>query len=163
VAVPEAFEKQWLTLNERLSAYKPARESREAGGTLGRRLLQLVRQLEDLPLVESAIESARQAGVECHHCAAFGLVGGLLGTGEEFTAVTFLQQSLTGLVSACQRLLPLGQTRAARLIWDLKAPLLEVIAESQKYVEKAEPEFFSALPELGSMRHPTLSTRLFIS
>src|SRR5690348_9414835 len=50
---------QWLHLNTRLSAYKPARESRVASATLGRRILQLVAALEEQPLLYNALATAK--------------------------------------------------------------------------------------------------------
>ena len=96
----------WLELNRRLSARKSARESRAASTTLGRRLLHLALEIDGNPTLAAASDAARSGACEVHHCAAFGLVGGALGLGEGSTAEAYLHQTLTGLVSACQRLLP---------------------------------------------------------
>ncbi|HZT99864.1 MAG TPA: urease accessory UreF family protein [Ktedonobacteraceae bacterium] len=107
------FTEQWLALNRRLSALKMARESRTASATLGRRLLQLLHNLEETLVVSLALQSAKAAAIETHYSAAFGLVGGIVGVDETMTTLAYLQQSLTGLVSVCQRLLPLGQSQAS--------------------------------------------------
>ncbi len=52
---------------------------------------------------------------------AFGLAGGHLGIAEEAITTAYLRQSLAGLISACQRLMPLGQIAASCMIWNLKA------------------------------------------
>ncbi|HYE72437.1 MAG TPA: urease accessory UreF family protein, partial [Blastocatellia bacterium] len=119
------FIERWLELNIRLSAFKPAREVRSASATLGRRFLQLVISTSENELLIKAYAEAQASGIEIHHCAAFGLVGGGLGFDEELTALAYLQQSLTGLISACQRLLPLGQTRATQILWNLKPVMNE--------------------------------------
>jgi urease accessory protein UreF len=67
-----------------------------------------------------------------------------------------LQQSVAGLVSACQRLMPLGQVAAARVVWNLKPAIMQASAVK-------EISCFTPLPEIASMRHPMLETRLFIS
>jgi urease accessory protein len=152
---------RWLELNRRLSARKPAREGRTASATLGRRLLQLARELEGHPLLSDAIDASRGAGCEVHHCAAFGLVGDAHGLDEGTTVGAYLHQTLTGLVSACQRLMPLGQTRAQQILWDLKPAL--VAAASASAEDYDEVNSFAPLLDLGSMRHTTLTTRLFIS
>lgn len=151
----------WLELNRRLSARKTARESRAASATLGRRLLQLARGLDGrVPLVEAS-DSARLASCDVHHCTVFGLLGGALGLDEDLTAETYLHQTLTGLVSACQRLMPLGQTRAQQILWNLKP---SIVAAASCCVEDNEEVYcFVPLLDLGSMRHTTLTTRLFIS
>jgi urease accessory protein len=67
-----------------------------------------------------------------------------------------LQQSVAGLVFACQRLMPLGQVAAARVVWNLK-PAIERAAAQE------EISCFTPLLEIASMRHRSLETRLFIS
>jgi urease accessory protein len=157
-----ACAEMWVALNRRLSALKPARESRSASATLGRRLLQLVAGFDAGPVPPLALQTAREQGAECHHCAAFGLMGGVLGFAPESAVAAYLQQSLTGLISAYQRLLPLGQQRAGRLLWDLQ-PALLAAAEGNEEIELAETCCFTPLLDLGGMRHPALTTRLFIS
>jgi len=80
------------------------------------------------------------------------------------TTLAYLQQSLTGLVSACQRLMPLGQSRASQLIWQLK-PILFIGASKSEEVAANMDEMSICMPlvEISSMRHPFLVTRLFIS
>jgi urease accessory protein len=160
----DSFTRQWLALNGRLSAIKTARESRVAGATLGRRFLQLVQNLEDVPLLHLAIQSAKVHGVDTHYSAAFGLVGGILEAGETVTTLAYLQQSLAGLVSACQRLMPLGQSQASRLVWQLKPMLLTIASRSEEVAtEREEVAICTPLVDIGGMRHPFLATRLFIS
>lgn len=152
---------QWLELNRRLSARKAARESRAASATLGRRLLHLAREMHGHPTLVDTSDAARSAVCEVHHCAAFGLIGGVLGLCEDVTAEAYLHQTLNGLVSACQRLMPLGQTRAQQILWNLKS--LIITAASCGSVGYDEVNCFAPMFDLGSMRHTTLTTRLFIS
>ena len=161
---PSVFETEWLVLNQRLSAFKTARESRAASATLGRRFLQLVQSLEDRPVLREALQVARTAGVDTHYSLAFGLVGGILEVDETATVLAYLQQSLIGLVSACQRLLPLGQSQASRIVWRLKPALIELAGRSEALALTTDDvAIFTHLPDIGSMRHPILTTRLFIS
>ena len=165
VGSQRAFRQEsWLALNRRLSARKPARESRAASATLGRRFLQLAIAMDEWPLLAEASQAARQAGVDVHHCTAFGLTGGALKLEEETTVLAYLHQSLSGLVSACQRLLPLGQTQAQRMLWHLKSTLVETASLSRDDQLDCDQAYcFTPLLDLGAMRHPTLETRLFIS
>lgn len=73
----------------------------------------------------------------------------------------YLHQTLAGLVSACQRLLPLGQTRARQILSNLKTTIVNVVNSSAEDYD--EVNCFTPLLDLGSMRHTTLTTRLFIS
>jgi urease accessory protein len=141
----------WTALNQQLSARKPAQESRVASLTLGRRFLQLF----------LALEGGRDPGGEAHYATAFGYASRLLGVAEELAAACYLQQNVNGMVYACQRLMPLGQQQAARLLWELKPAILDATqASSAADVETAA---FTLLVEIASMRHVDLGTRLFIS
>jgi urease accessory protein len=134
-------------VREEFGARKLARESREASFKLGRRFAELVNAMSEAPLVPTDLP----------YCVAFGAAGGALGIAEEAVALAYLQQSVTGLVSACQRLMPLGQTAAHRIIWRLQPAIARASAPVQ------EVSCFTPLPEVASMRHRLLETRLFIS
>jgi urease accessory protein len=138
-------------LNEELSARKFSREAREASLQLGRRFAALVNGM-----VEDATELAGQKGSEMHYAVAFGWVGAEFGIPLEAVAAGYLHQSVTGLVSACQRLMPLGQAAAARIVWELK-PVIERAAACE------EVACFNPYLELAGMRHGSLETRLFVS
>jgi urease accessory protein len=155
---------QWLDLNVQFSAFKLARESRSASATLGRRFLRLVNGLVESPILAAAIAAAQETETEIHHCAAFGLAGAALGIDEESTPLAYSHQSLANLISSSQRLLPLGQMQATRMLWELKPLLAELVRRAQDNdFDVDQAACFSPLVEVGSMRHPTLPTRLFIS
>jgi urease accessory protein len=128
------------------SARKPARESREASLKLGRRFGELVNSLTGGPPIEAGL----------HYCIAFGAAGAVLGVSENAVVLGYLHQSMAGFISACQRLMPLGQAAASKILWNLK-PAIGRAAECE------EVWCFSPYPELASMRHGLLETRLFIS
>jgi urease accessory protein len=157
------FAAGWQTLADTLSALKPARESRAASARLGRRLLLLLNELEPRPHIAAALAAAQRGEADAHYSLAFGLAGGVLAIDAEATVLAYLQQSLTGLISACVRLLPLGQTDAARLLWALKPALLAAARSATLDPAAAYPPCFAPLVELGSMQHPGLTTRLFMS
>jgi urease accessory protein len=140
-------------LNVRLSALKLARESREASLALGRRFSALVAALDPFILICSE---------NTHFVLAFGYAGGALGLGAEETVAAFLQQSVTSMISVCQRLLRLGQLEAAQINWDLKPYMAETALKSA-LLAIHDARSFAHLPELESMRHPMLPTRLFVS
>jgi urease accessory protein len=135
-------------LNEEYEARRPGREARAATLKTGRRFVALLQELTGHSLSPAP-----------HYPLAFGAGGRLLALPEEPVIQTYLQQSLTGLVSACQRLLPVGQVAAARLLWRLRPVILEAAMAS----ERLETDCYTPLPELASMRHSVLESRLFIS
>ena len=93
-----------------MSARKLARESREASLKLGRRFADLVNGMVEHSLLQTNL----------HYCIAFGAAGAALAIPVDTVVLAYLNQSITGLVSACQRLMPLGQAAASRILWNLK-------------------------------------------
>jgi urease accessory protein len=152
----------WLELNDLLSALKPARESRAVSAALGRNFLSAVINTGDYPMLLEAREAAQSAGTLVHHAAAFGLVSAVLGFGEDRAALAYLHQAAASFISACQRLLPLGQTDAMQILWNLKPAIIEVACGS-KNLDLAEASCFMPVLDWGAMEHPFLATRLFIS
>jgi len=158
---------RWRNLNATLKAMKPARESRCGSTALGRNFLMAVSALEDFPVIRSAIEDANRGSSRHHahvveHSPAFGLVGGVLDFIEESVLIAYLHQSVASLVSACQRLLPLGQTEATRILWNLKPTMIETAKRSLS-AHLDDVCCFNPLLDWGAMEHPALGTRLFIS
>jgi len=143
---------EWTALNRQLSARKPAYESRAASLTLGRRFLQLF----------LALEGGQYPGGEAHYATAFGYACRRLGVGAELAAACYLQQTVNAMVYACQRLMPLGQQHAARLLWELK-PAILATAQAGCAADVETAGAFAPLVEIASMRHVNLGTRLFIS
>lgn len=149
---------EWLGLNAEFGARKLARESRNASTAMGRRFLRLAAAISgDELLIE-----ASDTGSEVHLAACFGLVAGVFGINARTATAAYLQQSMTTLVSACQRLLPLGQTRAHQILWNLK-PAIACAVERGVATSPSEASSFTPLVDLASARHPTLYTRLFMS
>lgn len=166
----------WRAANQELSALRPARESRAASHALGGRLLRLLADLEPRPAWQAVLSAA---DAETHYCCVFGLGGALLGLDANATALALLRQNVAGLVSACQRLMPLGQGRAGQLLWKLQGAVAAAASARESasgfipgfvpgfvpgYAEGPDIPFtFTALLDVGSMRHPQRSVRLFIS
>jgi urease accessory protein len=159
---PDKFARNWIALNERLSAMKPARESRAGSGSLGRNFLATVSGLGDFALVTEALRASKEAQELVHYSLAFGLASGALGLVEDRAALAFLHTCVASLVSACQRLLPLGQNAATRILWDLKPAIVEAMRRSSECAID-DASGFMPLLDWGAMEHPSLATRLFIS
>ena len=153
---------RWFSWNSELGARKLARESRDASAAMGRRFLSLAAQVSGIPLLASAWEHVSNRDTELHLATCFGLVAGAMDIDPELSACAYLQQSATTLVYCCQRLLPLGQTRAQQLLWRLKPALLDAAKRGSAIL----PELaacFTPLLDVASARHANLHTRLFIS
>ena len=125
---------------------------------MGKRFLDLAARLSESELLQKAAGQDR----EVHLAACFGLTAGAMGVEPEMAAAFFLQQSITTLISCCQRLLPLGQSRAHEILWRLKPAILDAARRGAN----ASPDAvcsFTPLLDVASARHPSLHTRLFIS
>jgi urease accessory protein len=148
----------WFEWNIELAARKPARESRDASAAMGKRFLDLASRISNSDLLHSAADHAG----EVHLAPCFGLAAGVMGVEPLLAAAAFLQQCLTTLLSCCQRLLPLGQTRAQEILWNLKPAIAEA-ARLGADTLPGEVFCFTPLLDIASARHPSLHTRLFIS
>jgi urease accessory protein len=157
-AVDESALPQWFAWNVELAARKPARESRDGSSAMGRRFLQLAANVSGIPL----LAAAAQKRAEVHLAPCFGLAAGAMSAEPTIAAGAYLQQSVTSLISCCQRLMALGQTRAHHILWNLK-PIILSAARRGVATPPARAGSFTFLVELASARHPALHTRLFIS
>jgi urease accessory protein len=153
---------RWIEINDFLSALKPARESRAASAVLGRNFLQAALLLGDFPGLGAAREASLRSATLIHHSTAFGLVGATFGFDEGRGVLAYLHQMTASLISACQRLLPIGQNEATGIQWNLKPAIIET-AERSATRCLDEVTCFMPLLEWGAMEHPALPTRLFIS
>jgi urease accessory protein len=157
-----AFVARWVALNNLLSARKPARESRAGSASLGGNFMQVILNLTDLPFVRAALDASKRSATPSHHSTAFGLASSLLGFAEDRVVLVYLHQSVASLMSSCQRLLPLGQSEAARILWNLK-PAITDVANRSAHCALDDACSFTPLLDWGAMEHPALNTRLFIS
>ena len=143
---------EFAALNVRLAARKPARESREGSGAMGRRLLDLASR---------AFGIQAPAAGEPQYACSFGYVAGALGIPAERAVPAFLHQSAAAFVSAGQRLMPLGHTQGQAILFRLK-PAIRATAARSLAADLDGPSF-TPLLEIASMIHQRLGTRLFIS
>jgi urease accessory protein len=153
---------RWVELNDSLSALRPARESRAASAALGRNFLRAALTLGDCPVLLRAWEASLKSMSPVHHAAAFGLASATLAFDETRAVLAYLHQMTASLVSACQRLLPFGQSEATRILWNLKPAIVEASTLSANY-SLDTVSCFMPLLDWGAMEHPALPTRLFIS
>src|SRR5260370_6297953 len=123
-------------LSREFEARRLARESRDAALKMGRRFAELFSALTGTHLPPNL-----------HYPIAFGAAAAIAGIPEESVALAYLQQSVTGLVSACQRLMPLGPMAASRIIWNLRPAIREAVSHS----ERPEVSGLTPLPEVGSL------------
>lgn len=86
------------------------------------------------------------------------------GVGVEAGLVAFLHGAVSNLVSAAQRLVPLGQTDGQLVLADLRIAILDTAAGAARLPDADPFEHFASaalLAEIGCMHHETQYTRLF--
>lgn len=137
-----------VELSRELSARRPARESREASLKMGKRFCDLF----------TAMTGHALPG-KLHYPVAFSAACRVLEVPESMAVEALLQQSVMNLISAGQRLMPLGQVAANQVIWNLRPSIALAVQDS----ERLEAGCYSPMVDLASMRHSLLETRLFIS
>jgi len=148
---------QVCDLNEYMSALRLARESREASLTMGRRFVALAASLHS----DSALLELTRLE-ELHHVVAFGYTCGVLTIDADLTVGSFLHQATLNIISAAQRLVQLGQSRANQIAWNLKPAIARTVHQSRGF-PLSEVICFAHVADMACMRHPCLPTRLFVS
>jgi len=142
----------FAALNRRLATRKPARESRDGSAAMGRRLVDLAARAFRIP---------PPAAGEVQYACCFGYAAGVLEIPAAMAVPAFLHQSTAALISAGQRLMPLGHTEAQAILFRLK-PAIAAVAVHALTADLEVPSF-TPLLEVASMSHPRLPTRLFVS
>jgi urease accessory protein len=149
-------------LQQRLNAARWAEEPRRASLDLGKRLQQLAAKTWQLSCPVAAGRSA-EAGL--HHCLVFGWICGQGGVSRQETIKAYLFTSLTGLVSAAVRLVPLGHTEGQQILATLHTAVLQVLplCDAEDPTAEGGISSFAPLQERDCQRHQQLYSRLFQS
>jgi urease accessory protein len=153
---------RWFSWNQEFGARKLARETREASAAMGRRFLLLAASVTGIPMLIAAVNLAEEREQQLHLALCFGLAAGLMQVDARLSAAAYLHQSVATLLSCCQRLMALGQTRAQQILWGLKGEILCAAKRGSSSLPSRMASFM-VLPDLASARHPGLHTRLFMS
>jgi urease accessory protein len=107
--------------------------------------------------VTRADQGVRPTSGDLQYPCCFGYVAGALKIPAGDVAAAFLQQSVAALISAGQRLMPLGHTQAQAILFRLKPAIAQAAGAT------IDAPSFTPLIETASMCHARLTTRLFIS
>ena len=149
-------------IDREISAWKIARELREASIQIGGRRLAALRAVNDRPLYcdfALAISSRETPGHHLTVCA-------LQAAGEDFPLPAALAacvyQAVSGVCSASPKLIRIGQEGCQRVLRRALESASDVIAHSHT-VERDGAGFFDPLLEIAAMRHEFANERLFIS
>jgi urease accessory protein len=150
-----------IDADQDLEAMKIGRESRMASRQMGRQVIRIAcdqgehhAMLHDF---HGLVESDRTPG---HLPVVLGLTLGAIGWSRTEAIAAYLYQTATGLVSASLKLLPIGQREAQRLL-ESWLPLIDEL--SQEAASRTEMTSWTPIQDIYTMRHGSLSMRLFRS
>jgi urease accessory protein len=147
-------------LDRLIHSMKLAREPREGSVQTGRQLLNVMRGLHKSTLLEHLAEGIRDGKALGHHPVVFGLVCSVIENRKDEAVIAYLYQTVSGIVSAGLRLIPLGHMDGQRVIEEIK-PLLIKIVDDVALLNEDDISTFSPGIEIRAMRHEHLYTRLF--
>ncbi|MEM9567316.1 MAG: urease accessory UreF family protein [Cyanobacteria bacterium P01_E01_bin.34] len=143
-----------------LTAARWATEPLNASLQLGNRLTRWARSTWGLSCPES--DSATSTG-SLHHCAVYGWLCAQAGLTEVETVRAYLLGSLTSLVSAAVRLVPLGHSQGQQVLATMHGEIAIVIPICLAVESPDSLHSFAPVLERDCQAHRTLYSRLFQS
>lgn len=149
-------------LDAEISAWKFARESREASAQLGGRRLKALRTISDAAMLaefEAAIREGRASG---HHLVVCGLQARSAGVPLIAALTTYFYQALAAICAAALKLIRIGQDGCQRVLREASTKIPECVTTSLT-IERTSAGHFNPMLEIAAMRHETATERLFIS
>lgn len=150
-------------IDRRLTATKLTRELRAASQSTGKRFLASVVSLG----VENArlrdfTEAVREGETSGNLSVGHGVAAPALGLELDETLHAFLYAGAASLVSAGQKLIPLGGSAAQRVLYELGEEI-ENTATTSEHLEVKDMYAFAPTIDIRSMMHERQRTRLYIS
>ena len=151
-----------IDLDERLTAMKIARESREGSIKIGKQFLRNTAILERNEILDAYAEGVQLGKCAGHHAIAYGLVASAAKI-DLFSAVLgYLHAHVVGQVSAAVRLIPLKPTDGQGIIDAIRPDLIDIA----RFAEGAGMDDLGGFTpglDIRGMQHERLYSRLFIS
>ena len=153
---------EMCAIDREISAWKLARETREASAQLGVRRLKALRTICDAPLLaefERAIGEGRASG---HHLVVCALQARAENVPLTAALAASFYQSLAAVCAAALKLIRIGQDGCQRT---LRVALegAEPTVRASLAVPREDAGWFNPLLEIAAMRHERADERLFIS
>lgn len=149
-------------IDREISAWKLAREAREASAQLGGRRLKALRNISDTALLAAFDEAIREKRAMGHHLVVCGMQARVEGMPLEAALTTYYYQSLAAICAAAMKLIRIGQDGCQRVLRAGSIEAMAVVQDSMTVV-RADAGCFNPLLEIASMRHERADERLFIS
>ncbi len=150
-------------IDREISAWKLARETRDASAQLGVRRLKALRLLCPAATLLSDFEAAIERGeARGHHLAVCGAQAAVENVPLPAALTAALYSSLAAACAAALKLIRIGQDGCQRALRAACAQAPETIAASF-LVAREDAGWFNPLLEIAALRHERADGRLFIS
>ncbi len=151
-----------MGLDRSLSAAMPVKSLRDASTSVGRQFLRTaVGYIEDdfLHRYEDRVRTRESSG---HYALSLGAASHALGLAPAQGLESLCYGTVSGLISAAVRLIPLGQTDGQRVMASMEGAVSAAVEEA---MNRPLEEAWSFGPghEIRAMSHRRLYTRLFVS
>ncbi|WP_017324492.1 urease accessory protein UreF [Synechococcus sp. PCC 7336] len=147
-------DRAFIALQAHLTAARWAEEPLKASLDLGQRLHRWAQSTWNLSCPETE---------SLHHCAAFGWLCAEAGVGGADAVRAYLLGSMTNLVSAAVRLIPLGHSCGQQVLAQLHSEIAAVVPNCLAAESGDRLHNFAPLLERDCQAHRHLYTRLFQS
>ena len=153
---------EFCAVDREISAWKVARELREASIQIGGRRLAALRAAKGHPLYQQCAGAIRSGETLGHHLAICAAQATVEGFPLPAALVAYAYQSVAGLCSAALKLMRIGQEGCQRVLRHALAQMQPTLEVAQA-VSRETAGFFDPALEIAAMRHAFADERLFIS
>ncbi len=151
-----------IRLDHLIHAMKCPAELRAASMQMGRQVLTVMGRLCRSSLTGLLRKRLEARELNGHHAVMFGAVCASAGVAAQNGMLTYLYSTVSCLVSAGVRLIPIGHGDGQAAINEL-IPLVARLAGEAEHLGEADIASFAPVIEVRSMQHEHLHTRLFRS
>lgn len=159
-ALPDFAE--FCAVDREISAWKIARELREASMQIGGRRLAALRAGRPHPLYQQCAAAIRNGELPGHHLSICAVQASVEGFPLQAALVAYAYQSVAGLCSAALKLIRVGQEACQRVLRHALREL-PVALEVSNAMTRDHAGCFDPALEIAAMRHEFANERLFIS
>ena len=151
-----------LALDEEISAWKLARETREASAQLGIRRLKALQSIHRAPILGTFANAITEGRASGHHLIICALQARIEAIPLTAALTVYAYQSLAACCGAALKLIRIGQDGCQRVLREASTKIPECVTTSLT-IERTSAGHFNPMLEIAAMRHETATERLFIS
>ncbi len=149
-------------IDDEISAWKVAREAREASAQLGSRRLRALLKISDAPLLADLQQAIEHGAARGQHLVVCGAQAAVAGVPLEAALNAYFYQSLAAVCAAALKLIRIGQEGCQRALAEALQLAEETVTRSLA-IRREAAGWFNPLLEIAAMRHEFAGERLFIS